>query len=127
MALTSLAIIGFWPMFFNLLESLWAYSCYLTLREREVWVYLALLLIQILVMIFHSLGLSDNKGPGNDGTFQILGDLIVFCSDGLLGYLVGQAFYTFRKTGGLHGTLEDGATPILFEDMLMDKARSKSV
>ena len=35
----SLCLVGFWPMFYNMILCSWAYSCYLTLREREFIVY----------------------------------------------------------------------------------------
>ena len=38
-----LAMIGFGTMIMNFLLSCWAYSCFLTLREREVWLYMIVL------------------------------------------------------------------------------------
>ena len=38
-----LTLVGFRPMLYNLLQFSWAYSCYLTLREREIVVYFIML------------------------------------------------------------------------------------
>ena len=122
LTLASLAIIGFWPMTLNLLQTCWSYSCYLTLREREVWFYLILLFIQAFYLVLHLLGFGDDTG--DDSAFQTLGHLIAICCCGLVGWLVASAFYAFRKSGGLHGTLEQGANPILFEDKMLGKAKN---
>ena len=39
----------------------------------------------------------------------------------LLGYMVGKAYYDFRKSGGLHGDLKDGKAPLLIEDQIVDQ------
>ena len=56
-----LACVGFWPMFINLLQCCSAYSCYLTLRERQVWVYLTLLAINLFLVIMDTLGFGDDE------------------------------------------------------------------
>ena len=55
----ALALIGFWPMIINLAQLAWAYSCYLTLREREIAVYMVLLLAQLIYNICCLFGSSD--------------------------------------------------------------------
>ena len=62
-----LAIVGFMPMLFNMLQACWSYSCYLTLREREVWVYMVILFLQLFYLVLHLLGFGD--GIGTDSTF----------------------------------------------------------
>ena len=60
LSITALAIIGFMPMIFNFLQCAWAYSCYLTLREREIWTYLVILFIQTFYCILHMFGVGDD-------------------------------------------------------------------
>jgi hypothetical protein len=38
-----LAVVGFIPMLANFMLSCWSYSCYLTIREKEIVIYLVLL------------------------------------------------------------------------------------
>ena len=42
-----MAAVGFWPMFINLFQCLSAYSCYLTLRERQAWIYMFSVAVQV--------------------------------------------------------------------------------
>ena len=62
LTMLSLALIGFKPMVFNLIQVMWSYSCYLTLREREVVVYLLILVAQISYCLTRILGLGDEHG-----------------------------------------------------------------
>ena len=112
-----LACVGFWPMLINLMQCCSAYSCYLTLRERQVWVYMVLLIIQVLVQTLDILGIGEDKSVNKPASaLQTMGNLIALSFCAVLAYFVGKAGYFFRKTGGLHGTLKDGATPLLIED-----------
>ena len=47
LAFFCLAFVGFWPMLINVIQAAFAYSCYLTMREREVVFYLFLLIVQV--------------------------------------------------------------------------------
>ena len=60
LVLLSLALIGFKPMLFNLVQVIWVYSCYLTLREREVVVYLVVLAAQIVYCVTRILGIGED-------------------------------------------------------------------
>ena len=102
LTLLSLALIGFKPMVFNLIQCMWSYSCYLTLRERECVVYLIILLMQVAYCVSRILGLGDNDGE-KKGTFQSLGNMIILGCCILLGYMVGKAYWDFHKHDGLKG------------------------
>ena len=45
----SLAIVGFYPLVINLIQASWSYSCQLTMRERQIVIYLVLLLVQMVI------------------------------------------------------------------------------
>ena len=94
-------------MLLNLLECIWIYSCYLTLSEREVWVYMLLLFVTTLLNILDLLGITDSE-TGKESSFQQLGQFIVLAVVILLGYFIGRASYLFRKSGGIHGGLPAG-------------------
>ena len=47
LAFFCLAFVGFWPMLINVIQAAFAYSCYLTMREKEIIFYLFLLLVQV--------------------------------------------------------------------------------
>ena len=59
-----LALVGAGAMVFNFLQGLWAYSVYLTLREREAIVYLLLLAGQIVHSTFFLIGDDDGQPAG---------------------------------------------------------------
>ena len=44
MLIFCLALVGVYPMLFNIAQCFWIYSVYLTLREREMLFYLLLLM-----------------------------------------------------------------------------------
>lgn len=108
-------------MFINLCQTMWAYSCYLTLREREIWVYVIILLIQVIYCTICLLGL-NHDATTKESSMQTLGKLVCLCVCGILGYLIGKAYYDFRKSGGLHGLAPGSAKPLLVEDKLVDGA-----
>ena len=105
--LLCIAIVGFLPMLINIGNAAWAYSCYLTLRERELGVYFFLLIVGVVVDV---LALFGDKDQGN---VQVLGTLINIAAAVLLGLYVARAWYHFRHTGGLHG---NGPSQNLLED-----------
>ena len=107
LTILGLALVGFQCMLLNLLECIWIYSCYLTLSEREVWVYMLLLFVTTLLNILDLLGITDSE-DGKESSFQQLGQFIVLAVVILLGYFIGRASYLFRKSGGIHGGLPAG-------------------
>ena len=100
LALLAMALIGFWPMIFNLLQFFWIYSCYLTLREREVVFYLVILLVQTSYCVCRILGVGEDSSE-EKGTFQSLGNIIILCFLVLLGYLIGKAEWDFHQRGDM--------------------------
>ena len=101
-----LAFVGFQNMILNLLQGTLIYSSYLTLRNREIWIYFIVLLGQVVYTLLDVLGIGD--GDAAEGTMQHLGQIITLCMTSLMGYFVSSAFYKFRKSGGLHGGLPEG-------------------
>ena len=92
-----IAIVGFLPMLLSILKAAWAYSCYLTLREREIAVYFIFLVASLVCSLWT---IFDDDKKGN---VQVLGHLINIAINFLLGMYIAKAWYTFRKSGGLHG------------------------
>ena len=98
MALFCMALVGFPPMILNILQCIWSYSVYLTLREREMCLYLLALLAQIaqsLCFLFRG----EEKPTGAFQTGGTIGN-IVGC--GVLLVVGGRALWLFHDTGGLH-------------------------
>ena len=119
LALTCLAIVGFTPMMINLLQAAVTYSCYLTLREREVWVYVFLLFCQVISCVLTLCGVGEDKNDGGNGAMQVLGQMLCLIFSCLAGFLIGKASYEFRKSGGLHGGVAKGDAPLLLEDKVV--------
>ena len=94
-----LALVGFWEMLINLIQVSFSYSCYLTMREREIIFYLFLLLVQILTQFF---GLFKPQEANTKASLKFLGAMICITTCAILGYMVGKAYYEFRVIGGLH-------------------------
>ena len=86
-----LAMVGFMCMMFNALQLMIVYSVYLTLREREVWIYMLLLLVQTVLNILDVLGITDNpeKVAMQESSLQQLGQFIALAMTILIGYFVG--------------------------------------
>ena len=61
----ALAMVGFWPMLYNGILAAWAYSCYLTLREKEILFYFVLL---IACFVFTLLRLGGTTSSSTTGT-----------------------------------------------------------
>ena len=83
-------------MVMNFLLACIAYSCYLTVREKEIVIYLVLLTIG---------SFDDMVSLKKDvlGNLQVLGKIINLVTYCLLLYIVGKCYYSFRHAGGLHG------------------------
>ena len=101
-------------MLLNIANAAWSYSCYLTLRERELGVYFVILIGQV---VDHVVTLFADKKHGN---VQVLGHLICLAFIALTGFYVGRSWYHFRKTGGLRGT---GPRENLIEERAYEQAK----
>ena len=102
-------MVGAGPMILNFLQACWIYSVYLTMREREMVIYLILLLGQIaqcITMLF----------AGNVRAYQTGGLIGNATACGILLVLNGRALWKFHESGGLHGKSRDGAVPLLDKD-----------
>jgi len=109
----SFAVVGFRPMVMNFLLASIAYSCYLTVREKEIIIYLVLLTIG---------SFDDIVSLKKDvlGNLQVLGKIINLVTYCLLLYVVGKCYYAFRHAGGLHGR---GTQKDLIEDRALAKVK----
>ena len=122
LAVWALAIIGFVPMILNLFQLAIAYSCYLTLREREVITYLFMIVVQCIYNISCLLGIHEHEYELS--SMQLLGKMVSLTLCVILGYIVGKAYYEFRKSGGLHGLALGSKQPFLIEDQIADHVRT---
>ena len=117
-----LALVGAGPMIINFLQAVWCYSIFLTLREREMIVYMVMILGQISQCV--TMLLKDRDIPL--GAFQT-GGLIgnsVACI--LLLIFNGRALYKFHMCGGLHGCDANHISKKDIEQPLLDKQDEKS-
>ena len=114
----SLCLVGFWPMLYNLGLAAWAYSCYLTLREREIVVYFFFLAAVIVAQI-------GRYWRGNEGSWQSLSGLVetgLYC---LMLYVSARYYYSFRISGGLHGLAENNKQSRKYRASLADNGTPK--
>ena len=114
----SLCLVGFFPMIYNLLLAAWAYSCYLTLREREVVVYFIFMTAAIVIAIARFF-------RGNEGSWQSLAGLVDLGVYMLLLYISVKYYYYFRISGGLHGLAEGSKQARKYRVSLSDVATPK--
>ena len=89
-----LTIVGFLPMLSELGLSAWCYSCYLTLKEWQVILYMLFLFIGLIngfinIFAFESVSL----------IFYII-NLVYY---GIAMYFAFMSYKNFRKSGGIHG------------------------
>ena len=103
MALFCMALVGFAAMILNILQCVWSYSVYLTLREREMCFYILALLAQ-LVQCFFSLFKGDETATGAFQTGGTIGNIVGCC---VMLFMGGRALWKFHSTGGLHGSEPD--------------------
>ena len=116
MALFCMALVGFPAMILNMLQCLWTYSVYLTLREREMCLYILALLAQIaqsLCFLFRG----EEKPTGAFQTGGTIGN-IVGC--GVMLIVGGRALWLFHKTGGLHYTIPEADDKRIREPLIDD-------
>ena len=92
--LVSLTVIGFFSMLSEIGYSAWAYSCFLTLREWQVILYLLLLLIGIINGFFNIFAFS---------TVSLLFYIVTLVFLGFALYFLFFAYKAFRMAGGIHG------------------------
>ena len=96
-----LAFCGFGPMAFNFFQAAFAYSCYLTLREREMIVYIILLVGQIIYCSMKLLnGGEDGEPAAATQTGGYIGNIVAAA---ILLYMSIRAEWLFNSTGGLRG------------------------
>ena len=92
----SIAAVGFPSMIINLVLAAWSYSIYLTLVDWQLFVYFTLLVAATLTGFLY--GLEQKKDD-----LQKIG-LIVLCTLYVFNvYFIGQAYYSYNKTGGRGG------------------------
>ena len=116
MALFCMALVGFPAMILNFIQSIWAYSVYLTLRQREMIVYILALLGQF-ANSFCFLFRGDEEPSGAFQTGGTIAD-IVFC--GIMLVVGGRALWKFHDTGGLHYAhpeKDDLTKPLINDDI----------
>ena len=104
-----LALVGAGPMVFNFLQAAWIYSVFLTMRQREMVVYLLLVLGQIAQCL--TMMLKDRDVPL--GAFQSGGLIGNTVACGLLLFFNGRALWLFHESGGLRGRKGDLTEPLL--------------
>ena len=96
-----LTMVGFVPMLYNLGLSSWAYSCYLTLREREIIIYFILIVFALIQQIGTYF---NDKTYGN---WQTLGGLVNLGIYALCLYVSARYYAYFRMSGGLRGVKDN--------------------
>mmetsp|Transcript_35240 Transcript_35240/g.25693 ORF Transcript_35240/g.25693 Transcript_35240/m.25693 type:complete len:125 (+) Transcript_35240:266-640(+) len=99
-------------MVFDMVFACWSYSCYLTLKEWQIVVYLVMLAAGVIQAFCNVFG-------DNTGTLQQVGLMVNICFYVFAGYYVGRKYYFFRLTGGIHGT---GPRENLLEDKIYNGA-----
>ena len=96
-----LALVGFWPMFYNLILAFWTYSCYLCIRELYILAYVVLTGLALASEI------AFNFSPGKrDGSIQSIGSLVLMLVYVLQMYMALTYYYWYRVSGGIHGNLK---------------------
>ena len=93
-----LAIVGFWPMFFNVLLACWSYSCYLCIRELHIIAYVAMVTFSLVNEIMAKFSNGMRKG-----SLQSIGSFVLIIVYGLLIYYSVTYYYYYRISGGIHG------------------------
>ena len=94
----SFAFVGFKSALINLALACWAYSCYLTMREKQAIFYVVLL---VLAFAFSIVDLTRDLY----GNLQFVSKLVNLVLYGILGVYTCYRYRDFRKSGGLHGTV----------------------
>ena len=102
----SLAVVGFGPMFYDIMLAVLGYSVYLTLREWVVMLYMFGKVGAAFHIMFGTSGQNYSNAPLQ--STQIFGKLANSGFHLMSVYFVGRAYYYFRKNGGIWGTSEEG-------------------
>lgn len=114
--MVALAFTGFQAMITALFLMTWSYSCYLTLRE---WLVILYVFFLIMTSVGQVLDLTNNNERSNDTTsVQVMGLLIQVGAQVAAVGNVGKAYFFFRKTGGIWGT---AGVQNLAEEKLLQK------
>ena len=106
-------IVGFQAMFMNVILSCITYSCYLTVREKEMIFYLIFLLFEISQEVY----CLRKVALGNNQLLGTLVDIVIYFT---LLVMVGRTYYGFRQSGGLRGK---GKAKDLIEDKISKKVK----
>ena len=103
-AILSLALVGAEAMYSAQVLSILSYSCYLTLREWTIILYLVITFVSAFYLAYAGAGtLAEST--------QILGLYIGIMVDLATVYYCGRAYYYFRETGGIKGVARTGDLP----------------
>jgi hypothetical protein len=103
-AILSLALVGAEAMYSAQVLGIFSYSCYLTLREWTIVLYLIITTMSAFYLAYAGAGtLAEST--------QILGLYLGIGVDLVTVYYCGRAYFYFRKTGGIHGVARTGDLP----------------
>ncbi|CDW88769.1 UNKNOWN [Stylonychia lemnae] len=92
--LVSLTVIGFYSMLMEVAYAVWLYSCYLTLKEWQVVLYIIALFFGFAHGIFNLFQFSD---------MRLLFYIINLVYYGCALFFIIKNYKDFRVTGGIHG------------------------
>ena len=93
----SLTAIGFYIMLSEIFFASWTYSCYLTLSEWQIILYLIALSFGILHGVFTIF---------QYGEISLLFFIILLCFYGLSIMVISRRYRKFRSAGGIHGNVD---------------------
>ena len=91
----ALALVGFQTMLTDLFLAAVCYSCYLTMNECSVIVYIFFLMASCFTGLIY--------GMAGKQSFQTMGLLANVATDGALVFFVAKSYYYFKKNGGIKG------------------------
>ena len=118
----SLSIIGFAPMMESIFLACWAYSCYLTMNECQILLYVFFVIASVSTNFY-----VERRDLAPD-VFEMIGYLILYVIYGFMLYFLCSGYYRFRHTGGLKGNYDQHGNLIerdnLIEDQLSRRANS---
>ena len=93
----ALTYIGFYVMVMEIFFVSWVYTCYLTLHEWAIVVYLFALVIGMIHGVFSVIDYED---------VSLLFFIILLVFYALCFFYTGKRYMTFRSHGGIHGTVD---------------------
>ena len=110
-----LALVGFWPMFYNLFLAIWTYSCYLCVRELYILGYAILTSLAFASEI--TFYFSSGK---RDGSIQSIASIALMLVYVLQIYTALTYYYYYRISGGIHGYLQTDASGLQTKSQLTE-------